>query len=71
MISSVNKSLNNLSPSIFNTWFSSSSDQHNYESTSSAQGNLIKLLSKANRYGNYSITVSAAGSWNGIKSRSR
>ena len=27
----VSKSLNNLSPSIFNTWFSLSSDQHNYE----------------------------------------
>ena len=37
------KSLNNLSPSIFNTWFSFSSDQDNYE-TSSTQGNLIKLF---------------------------
>ena len=27
----VSKSLNNLSPSIFDTWFSFSSDQHNYE----------------------------------------
>ena len=27
----VSKSLNNLSPSIFNTWFSFSSDHHNYE----------------------------------------
>ena len=40
----VSKSLNNLSPSIFNTWFSFSSDQHNYETSSSAQGNLIKLF---------------------------
>ena len=31
----VSKSLNNLSPSIFNTWFSFFSDQHNYETSSS------------------------------------
>ena len=30
-ISFVSKSLNNLSPSVFNTWFSFSSDPHNYD----------------------------------------
>ena len=45
----VSKSLNNLSPSIFNTWFSFSSDQHNYETSSSTQGNLMKLFYRANR----------------------
>ena len=30
----VSKSLDNLSPSVFNTWFSFSSDQHNYETSS-------------------------------------
>ena len=63
----VSKSLNNLSPSIFNTWFSFSSDQHNYETSSSTQGNLMKLFYKTNRYGKYSITVSAAESWNKIQ----
>ena len=58
----VSKSLNNLSPSIFNTWFSFSSDQHNYETSSSTQGNLMKLFYKTNRYGKYSITVSAVES---------
>ena len=43
------KSLNNLSPSVFNTWFSFSSDQHNYETSSSTQGNLTKLFYKTNR----------------------
>ena len=52
----VSKSLNNLSPSVFNTWFSFSSDQHNYEISSSAQGNFTKLL-----------TVSAVDSWNKIQ----
>ena len=55
----VSKSLNNLSTSFFNTWFSFSSDQHNYETSSSTQGNLMKLFYKTNRYGKYSITVSA------------
>ena len=63
----VNKSLNNLLPSIFNTWFSFSSDQHNYETSSSTQGNLMKLFYKTNRYGKYSITISAIGSWNKIQ----
>ena len=53
----VSKSLNNLSSSLFNTWFRFSSDQHNYESSSSQQGNLVKFFHKANGYGNYSITV--------------
>ena len=35
----VSKSLNNLSPSVFTT-----TDQHNYENSSSTQGNLIKLF---------------------------
>ena len=63
----VSKSLNNLSPSIFNTWFSFSSDQHNYETSSSTQGNLIKCFYKTKRYGEYSITVSAIESWNKIQ----
>ena len=40
----VSKSLNNLPPSVFSTWFSFSSDQHNYETSSSTQGNLTKLF---------------------------
>ena len=43
-ISFISKSLNNLSPSVFNTWFRFSSDQHNYETSSSTQGNLTKLF---------------------------
>ena len=52
---------------IFSTWFSFSSDQLNYETSSSTQGNLIKLFYKTNRYGKYSITVSAVESWNKIQ----
>ena len=63
----VSKSLNNLTPSVFSTWFSFSSDQHNYETSSSTQGNLTKLFYKTNKYGKYSITVSAVESWNKIQ----
>ena len=58
------KSLNNLLPSIFNTWFSFSSDQHNYETSSSTQVNLMKLFYKTNRYEKYLIAVE---SWNKIQ----
>ena len=40
----VRKSLNCLSPSIFNTWFSLSSEQHNYETSSSTQANIMKVF---------------------------
>ena len=33
----VSKSLNNSSAPVFNTWFSFSSDHHNYETSSSTQ----------------------------------
>ena len=63
----ISKTLNNLSLSVFNSWFRFSSDQQNYETSSSAQGNLIKLFYKTKRYGKYSITVSAVESWNKIQ----
>ena len=63
----VSKSLNNLSPSVFNTWLVFSSDQHSYETSSSTQGILIKLFYKTNRYGKFSITISAAESRNKLQ----
>ena len=63
----VSKCLKNRSPSIFNMWFSFSSNQHNYETSSSPQGNLMKLFYKTNRYGKHSITASAVESWNKIQ----
>ena len=56
-----------ISKSVFNTWFRFSSDQHNYETSSSTQGNLTKLFYKTNKYGKYSITVSAVEVWNKIQ----
>ena len=67
----VSKSLNNLSPSVFNALFSFSSDQHNYETSSSTQGNLTKIFYKTNRYGLYSITVNAVELWNKIQKQQK
>ena len=55
----VSQLLNNLTLSVFSALFSFSSEQHNYKTTSSTQGNLRKHFYKTNRYGKYSITVSA------------
>ena len=60
----VSKSVNDLTPSVFNTWFSFSSDHHNYGTSSSRQGNLIKSSYMTNRYGKYSMIASAVDSWN-------
>ena len=59
----MSKLLNTLTPSVFSTWFSFSSDQHNYETSSSTHGNLTKLFYKTNRYGKYSVTVRAVETW--------
>ena len=67
----MSKSLNDLSPSVFNTWFSFSSDEHNYETSSTMQGNLMKLFYKTKRYGKYLITVSAVETWNKIQKQSK
>ena len=55
----VSQLLNNLTLSVFSALFSFSSEQHNYKTTSSTQGNLRKHFNKKNGYGKYSITVSA------------
>ena len=62
----VTRSLNNLPLPVFNTQFSFSSDQHNCETSSSTQGNLIDLFYKTNRYGKYPITVNPVELWNKI-----
>ena len=62
----VSKSVSNLTSSVFNTWFSFSLDQRNYETSSSRQGNLTKFSYRTNRYRKYSIIASAVDYWNKI-----
>ena len=52
-VMSFNQTIANLLPPVFNKWFIFSSDQHSYGTSNSAQGNLIKLFYKTNRYGKY------------------
>ena len=61
------KSVNSLTPSVLNTWFSFSSDQHNYETLRSRQGNLVKSSYRTNRYGKYPIIAIAVASWKKIQ----
>ena len=63
----VSKFENSLTRSVFCTWFNLSSDQHNYETSSFRQGNLIKSSYRTNRYGKHSIIASAADSWKKIQ----
>ena len=63
----MSKSLNNLKPSVFTAWFSFSSDQHDFEISSSTQGNFRKFFYGTNMYGKYSITVNAVESWSKIQ----
>ena len=57
----ISKPLNNLSLSVLiHGCFST--NQQNYETLSSTQGNLLKLFYKTKRYGKYSITISAVES---------
>ena len=51
---------------MFNTWFSFSSDQHNYETSTSTQCNLMKHSYQTETYEKYLITASAADPWNKI-----
>ena len=44
-----------------------SSDQHNCETSSSVQSNLIKRFYKRKIYGKHSVTISAVESWNKIQ----
>ena len=59
----VSRSISKLTPSVFNTWFRFSSDQLNYKTSCSRQGNLIKSSYRTNRYGKYSIIACAVDSW--------
>ena len=59
------KSINKLTPLVFNTWFSFSLDQH--ETSSSRRGALIKSSYRTNRYRKYLIIESAIDYWNKIK----
>ena len=63
----INKSLKNLLPTIFQNWFSFSSDIHSYSTSSSSLGLLHIPSFNTNKYGRHSIITSAIYSWNHIQ----
>ena len=58
----INKSFNNLPP-IFKSWFTFSSDLHNYHTVSST-AKIFKPFYRTDSYGKNSITLGAINSWN-------
>ena len=63
----LSKKVMSATPSVFNTWFSFSSEQHNYEISSSRHCNLKKSSYNTNRCGKYSIIASAIKSLSKIQ----
>ena len=63
----VSKYFNNTLTSIFDNWFTLSSDIHNYNTSASSTGKLFKSSFRTNLYGKNSITISAGNAWNKIQ----
>ena len=60
----INKSFNNLLPTIFKSWFNFCSDLHNYRTVSSAADKIFKPYYRTDSYGKNSVTLGAINSWN-------
>ena len=59
----INKSLNNLLPPIFKSWFILCSDINNYRTVSSNANKIFKPSYRTDSYGKNSITIAAKNSW--------
>ena len=64
----ISKSVNFNLPSIFNQWFTFSSDSHNYETSSSSKGLLKVKTVNIKKYGREAMINNAISSWNNISS---
>ena len=63
----ISKSINFNLPSIFNHWFTFSSESHNYETSSSSKGLLNVKTAKTKKYGKEAMISNAILSWNNIQ----
>ena len=63
----ISKSVNFNLPSIFNHWFTFSSDSHNYETSSSSKGLLKVKTVNTKKYGREAMRTNAISSWNNIQ----
>ena len=60
----ISKSINNLLPSLFNSWFVFLSHTHKYNTSWSSNDKLQKYSYRTNTCGNNLIIISAIESWN-------
>ena len=60
----INRSFNNLLPSIFKSWFTFCSDVHNYQRVSSTTDKIFKPSYKTDSYGENSFTIGTIKNWN-------
>ena len=63
----ISKSINFNLLSIFNHWFTFSSDSQNYEASSSSKGLLKVKIVKRKKYGIEAMINNAISSWNNIQ----
>ena len=63
----VSKYFNNTLPSIFDNWFTLSSDIHNYNTSASSTDKLFKPSLQTNLHGKNFITITAVNAWNKIQ----
>ena len=63
----ISKSVNFNLPSVFNHWFTFSSDSHNYETSSSSKGLLKVKTVNTKKYDREAMRTSAISPWNNIQ----
>ena len=63
----ISKSVNFNLPSIFNYWFTFSSDPHNYENSSSSKGLLKPKTINTKKYVRKAMINNAISFWNNIQ----
>ena len=63
----ISKSINFNLPSIFNNWFTFSSDSHRYKTSCSLKGFLKVNIANTKKYGRGALINSAISSWNDIQ----
>ena len=63
----INKSFNNLLPTIFKSWFTFCSDIHNYQRVPSTSDKIRKPSYGTDSSGKNSITIGAINSWSKIQ----
>ena len=67
----ISKAINNILPSLFNDWFTFSSETQRYETSSSTMGLLKTPTINTKNYDKYSVKTSSITSWNEIQKQTK